>query len=297
MPRPDHSQRSLLAGFVCYLIWGGFPLFFPLLKPAGALEILSGRVIFSLVFVAVVMAALRQPWNWLGEVVRTGAWKLLLLAAALIGVNWLTYIWAVNSNHVVEASLGYFINPLVSIALGMVFFGERLSGYGKLGCTLGALGVAVIASQAWRDVWISLALAFSFGFYGMVKKRVRVTALQGLFVESAFLSPLALAWMTRIGLARSGAWVHSPRVALLLVVAGVLTAVPLWLFAVAAPGIPLGTMGILQYVGPTLQFLIGLLVFHEHVSGRYWSGLLIVWCGCAVFLTGALRSVRRVRGA
>lgn len=287
------SQTSLLAGILCYLLWGGFPLFFPLLKPAGSLEILSGRVLFSLAFVALVLLLQRKSWGWLREVWASGTWRLLVLAAVLIAVNWLTYIWAVNSNHVVEASLGYFTNPLVSIALGMIFFGERMGRPGMIGCALAAVGVCVIASQAWRTVWISLLLAFSFGFYGMVKKRVKVSALQGLFLESAVLTPLALAWMGWGAARGTAAWPHSGRVAVLLMVAGILTAVPLWLFAIAAPGIPLGTLGILQYMTPTMQFLLGLFVFGQPVSPRFWAGLVLVWIGSVVYLAGAVLNIRR----
>lgn len=292
---PAHQARrtSILAGLACYLAWGLFPLFFPLLKPAGALEILSGRVVFSLFFVTIALLGTRQGWGWVREVFASGQGCLLGLAAVLIGGNWLTYIWAVNSNHVVEASLGYFVNPLVSIALGMVVLGERLSHAGRVGCALATVGVAVIASQAWRTVWISLALALTFGFYGLVKKRVRVTALQGLFLESAFLSPLALGWMAWLAATGTGQFTRSPRALVLLVVAGLLTAVPLWLFAIAAPGIPLGTLGILQYVGPTIQFLLGLFVFHQDVSLRFWTGLVLVWMGCTVFVAGAVGASRR----
>ncbi|GAA1394823.1 EamA family transporter RarD [Luteococcus peritonei] len=286
-------RTALAAGFSTYLMWGAFPLFFPLLKPAGALEILSGRVLFSLVFVVAVLLLQRKDWGWLRAVFRDGTWRVMLLAAALIAVNWLTYIWAVNSGHVVEASLGYFINPLVSVALGMLVFGERMGRPGQIGCLLALLGVAVAASEAWRTVWISLLLAVSFGLYGVVKKHARVTALQGLAMESGLLAPLSLGWMGWLAASGSAAWLHSPRVALLLVVAGVLTAVPLWLFAVAAPGIPLGTLGILQYITPTIQFLLGLFVFGQHVGSHFWVGLVLVWCGSVTYLYGALRSLAR----
>ena len=287
------AQTSILAGFTCYLLWGAFPLFFTMLKPAGAFEILSGRIVFSLFFVTIGLVATRAGFGWLRQVFASNTWKLLALASVLIWANWLIYIWAVNANHVVEASLGYFINPLVSIALGMVVLGERLGRAGKIGCFLAAVGVLVIASQAFRTVWISVALAVSFGCYGLVKKRVRVTALQGLFLESAFIAPPALAWLAWIGVHGTGVYTHSVRACVLLVIAGLVTAVPLWLFAIAAPGIPLGTLGILQYVAPTIQFLLGLFVFHQPVSARFWTGLVFVWIGCIVFVVGAVRSVRR----
>ncbi|WP_394276374.1 EamA family transporter RarD [Luteococcus sp.] len=290
---PTHDGSSVLAGLGCYLIWGAFPLFWPLLKPAGALEILSGRIIFSLIFVLAVLVLQRKGWGWVRTALRPDVWPWMLAASVLIGINWCTYIWAVNSNHVVEASLGYFINPLVSIALGMVLFGERMGRYGQVGCLLAGLGVVVIASGNWRTLWVSLLLAFSFGLYGAMKKRARLGALQGLAVESAVLSPLALGWLAWLSARGQGQLGVNARVSLLLVVAGVLTAVPLWLFAVAAPGIPLSTLGIIQYCSPTIQLLLGLIVFGQRVGTGYWIGMVLVWIGCLAYLTGAVLTARR----
>ncbi|MGO4956218.1 EamA family transporter RarD [Luteococcus sp. Sow4_B9] len=292
---PTHSRQALLAGIGCYLIWGGFPLFWPLLKPAGALEILAGRIVFSLVFVAVMLLVLRRSWGWVRTAARRDTWPWLLAASVLIGLNWLTYIWAVNSSHVVEASLGYFINPLVSIALGLLLFGERMSRYGQIGCVLALVGVCIIAWGNWRTLWVSLVLAFSFGLYGAMKKRARLGALEGLTAETLALTPLALGWLGWLAIQGTGQIGVNWRVSLLMVAAGVLTAVPLWLFAVAAPGIPLGTLGILQYLAPTMQLLLGLFVFGQQVSAGYWAGMVLVWSGCLVYLAGAIGSMRRAR--
>lgn len=286
------QSTSMLAGAGCYLLWGFFPLFFPLLKPAGALEILSHRVIWSAAFVVLVLLGLRRNWEWL-RTARAHFWTLVL-AALLIASNWLTYIWAVNSDHVVEASLGYFINPLVSVALGMVLFGERLSRPEVIGCALAAIGVTIISVDNWRTLWISLALAFSFGAYGAVKKKARLGALEGLLSESGILLPMALGWAAHLGVSGRAVFGTSVRSTVLLVVAGILTAVPLWLFATAAPGIPLSTLGVMQYFTPTVQFLLGLYVFGQHVNTTYWIGLVFVWLGSAVYLTWAIRSARRV---
>ncbi|GAA1376950.1 EamA family transporter RarD [Luteococcus sanguinis] len=289
MPRTS-QQTSLLAGIGCYLIWGFFPLFFPLLKPAGALEILSHRVLWSAVFVIIVLLVLRRDWGWL-RAARSQFWTLAL-AAVLIGGNWLTYIWAVNTSHVVEASLGYFINPLVSILFGMLIFGERMSRAGAIGCLLALAGVCVIAAENWRTLGISLALAFSFGAYGAVKKKARLGALEGLLAESAILAPLALAWVASLAVKGQSVFGASLRSTLLLMLAGILTAVPLWLFATAAPGIPLGTLGVLQYMTPTMQFLMGLFIFGQHVGASYWFGLVLVWLGSIVYLAWAVRTAR-----
>ena len=292
---PTERSRGLAAGVGAYIIWGFFPLLFPLLKPAQPLEILAHRVVWSLVAVTATMVALRQPWGWLRGAATRGKLPWLLAAAVLIGVNWLTYIWAVNSNHVVEASLGYFINPLVNITLGVLFFGERMTRGGRLGTLLAFVGVCVIAWENWAGLWVSLVLAFSFGLYGAVKKRAAAPALGGLFLESAILLPLALgywAWLAGAGGSHFGT---SASLSWLLVLAGVLTAIPLWLFAIAARRLPYGVVGILQYLGPTIQFLLGITVFGQQVSASYWAGLVLVWAGSFVYLRSVFQASRGLR--
>jgi chloramphenicol-sensitive protein RarD len=285
---PNSRRNGLIAGIASYAIWGAFPLFWPLLKPAGALEILSHRIIWSFVFVAALLVILRTPWGWLASVFTRTHLPRLSAAAVLIAANWLTYIWAVNAGHVVEASLGYFINPLVNVLLGVLVFGERLGRRGQIGGLLALVGVGTIAVGSWQTLWISLALAFSFGLYGAVKKASRLPALQGLVVESGFLAPLALGYVGFLALGGAGQFGTTVPATSLLMVAGIVTAVPLWLFAIAAPRLPFGVIGILQYLNPTAQFLLGILVFHEHVTPLYWVGLVLVWIGSCVFLSEAL---------
>ena len=288
----QHPERGqgLAAGVAAYVIWGFFPLLFPLLKPAGALEILAHRVVWSLVAVALMIAVLRQPWGWLKESL-TDRRRLTRLVAAsgLIAVNWLTFIWAVNSNHVVESSLGYFINPLLNIVLGVFIFGERMTRGGLVGTLLAFGGVCVIAWENWPTLWISFALALTFGLYGAVKKRAHLPALAGLFVESGLLAPLALPYLAWLAFTGTGAFGADAAASGLLVVAGVLTALPLWLFAIAVPRLPFGVVGILQYLGPSIQFLLGITVFGQHVNASYWAGLALVWVGSAVYLASAFR--------
>lgn len=291
-PHPERS-RGLATGIAAYVIWGFFPLLFPLLKPAGALEILAHRVLWSFVIVAALLALLRHPWGWLREALGRTQLPSMVAAALLIGVNWLVFIWAVNSNHVVEASLGYFINPLLNIVLGVLLFNERMPRAGLIGTVLAACGVAVIAWENWAGLWVSLVLALTFGLYGAVKKRATVPPLGGLFLESGILLPFALGywvWLTVAGTSHFGA---DPGLSSLLVLAGVLTAVPLWLFAIAAPRLPLGVVGILQYLGPTIQFGLGLTVFGQHVGASYWVGLILVWFGSFVYLRSVF--ARRLR--
>ncbi|MDO5535201.1 MAG: EamA family transporter RarD [Propionibacteriaceae bacterium] len=289
---PAERSRGLAAGVGAYAIWGFFPLLFPALKPAEPLEILAHRVIWSLVAVTLTLVVLRHSWAWLRPALSRERLPWVLAAGGLIGVNWLTYIAAVNSNHVVEASLGYFINPLVNIVLGVVLFGERMTRGGRLGTLLAAFGVGVIAWQNWSGLWISLLLAFSFGLYGAVKKRATAPALGGLFLESAVLLPAALGYWAWLAATGASHFDDSPAQSGLLVLAGVLTAVPLWLFALAAKRLPFGVVGVLQYLGPTIQLVLGITVFGQHVTASYWVGLVLVWAGSVVYLRSVLARAR-----
>jgi len=288
-PVGEASRRAgLLPGVAAYLIWGVFPLMFAALVPATPLEILAHRIVWSLAAVGLVLVVLRRPWSWVLALVRSRRLLRMALAALLIAVNWLTFIWAVNNGHVVEGSLGYFINPLVNIALGVLLFGERMGRSGRTGALLALVGVGVIAWENWQGLWISLMLAGSFGLYGAVKKGAPLPALEGLFVESALLTPMALPYLLWLGSQGAGRFGSDARLSGLLVLAGVLTAVPLWLFAIAAVQLPYGVLGMLQYLGPTLQFVLGITVFGQHVNASYWVGLVLVWIGSAVYLTGAI---------
>lgn len=292
-PRVSGEGAGLLAGIGAYVIWGFFPLLFPLLKPAGPLEILAHRILWSMAAVGVVLLLLRRPWGWMRDALSGKRLPWTLAASLLIGGNWLTFIWAVNNNHVVESSLGYFINPLVNIVLGVFLFGERMSRGGLIGTILAGLGVVVIAWENWPGLWVSLTLAATFGLYAVVKKRATLPALEGLFLESGVLSPLAVAYWIFLAATGASTFGVGTQHTALLVLAGVLTALPLWLFAISAPRLPLGVVGILQYLGPTLQFLLGITVFGQVVSSSYWVGLILVWCGSAVFLWSVFHRTRR----
>lgn len=292
MPSQTKSPRNALAaGVTAYILWGLFPLFWPLLEPAGALEILSHRIVWSFVFMVAALVAMRAPWGWVARVLTPRQLPRLVAASAVIAVNWLVYIWSVNNGYVVEASLGYFINPLVNVVFGVIFFGERLTRGARIGGTLALLGVVVIAFGNLSTLWVSLALALSFGVYGVLKKKNYLPAMEGLVVESAALTPLALAYLTWLGLTGAGTMGASASSSALLVLAGPVTAIPLWLFAIAAPRLPLGVVGMLQYLAPTIQFLIGITIFNQHVTASYWAGLVLVWLGSAIYLERTLRSV------
>ncbi|MGW7268707.1 EamA family transporter RarD [Streptomyces sp. NPDC054842] len=290
----SEQRIGLLNGFAAYGMWGLVPLFWPLLKPAGAIEILAHRMVWSLAVVGVALLVMRR-WAWLGELVRQPRkLGLVTVAATVITVNWGVYIWAVNAGHVVEASLGYFINPLVTIALGVLVLKERMrpAQWAAVGIALAAVLVLTIGYG--RPPWISLCLAFSFGTYGLVKKKVNLGGIESLAAETAiqFLPALAyLLWLSARGdstFAAQGAG-H----AALLASTGVVTAIPLVCFGAAAIRVPLSTLGLLQYLAPVFQFLLGILYFHEAMPPERWAGFALVWVALSLLTFDALRTARR----
>jgi chloramphenicol-sensitive protein RarD len=290
----SQHRTGLMAGFGAYLLWGLIPLFWPLLEPAAPIEILAHRIAWSLLFVALVLA-LTGGFRWLRGLGRRRG-RLLALAAALVSVNWGTFIYAVNSEQVVETSLGYFINPLVTVALAVGVLGERLTGRQRLGMAIAALAVAVLTIDYGRPPWIALTLACSFGLYGLVKKQVGLDGTPSLAVETALLTPLALLYLAWLAIAGEGTFgTEGAGHAALLIAAGPVTAIPLMLFGAAAIRIPLTTVGLLQYLTPVMQFLIGVLVYHEPMPLSRLAGFALVWLALAVFTTDAIRRARGVR--
>ncbi|MFI6380383.1 EamA family transporter RarD [Streptomyces sp. NPDC050658] len=275
-------------------MWGLVPLFWPLLKPAGAGEILAHRMAWSLVVVGVALLFVRR-WAWAGELLRQPRrLGLITIAAAVITVNWGVYIWAVNSGHVVEASLGYFINPLVTIAMGVLLLGERLRPVQWTAVAIGLAAVLVLAIGAGQPPWISLCLAFSFATYGLVKKKVGLGGLESLAAETAiqFLPAVGfLVWLGTQGESTFGAEGFGH--AALLAATGVVTAAPLVCFGAAAIRVPLSTLGLLQYLAPVFQFLLGILYFHEAMPPERWAGFGLVWLALTLLTWDALRSARR----
>ncbi|MCW7945599.1 hypothetical protein AAW14_27215 [Streptomyces hygroscopicus] len=287
-------RTGLLNGFAAYGMWGLVPLFWPLLKPAGAMEILAHRMVWSLVLVAVALLVMRR-WAWAGELIRQPRrLGLVTVAAAVITVNWGVYIWAVNSGHVVEASLGYFINPLVTIAMGVLILKERLRPVQWAAVAVGFAAVLVLTIGYGRPPWISLCLAFSFATYGLVKKKVRLGGIESLAAETAvqFLPALAyLLWLSAHGGSTFAS--HGPGHATLLAATGVVTALPLVCFGAAAIRVPLSTLGLLQYLAPVFQFLLGILYFHEAMPAERWAGFALVWLALALLTGDALRAAHR----
>jgi chloramphenicol-sensitive protein RarD len=289
------SNRGLLSGATAYGLWGLFPLYWPLLEPAGPLEILACRIVLSLVVVALLLAA-RRELRGLRSMDRHTVVRLSA-AGAIIAVNWGAYIWGVNNGHVVETSLGYFINPLITVALGVVLLHEGLRPMQWAAVALGATAVVILTVEYGRPPWLALLLAFSFATYGLIKKRTRATAPQGLLVEAAVLTAPALVVLAVLAATGAATWVGSaatPGHLLLLAAAGPATAIPLLFFAAAATRLPLSTLGLLQYLAPVMQFGIGVLVRHEPMPPALLGGFSLVWLALAFLTLDAVPHHRRV---
>lgn len=281
-----------------YLLWGVLPVLFVALRPAGAIEIVAWRIVLSLVFCALVITVTRS-WPKLLSILRDRSTLLTLaLAGAFIVVNWLVYVFASVSGHVVEASLGYFTNPIVTVLLGVVVLRERLRVLQWIALAVSALAVLVIAVGYGSFPWIALSLAFSFGLYGLVKKRVgpKADAVSGLTVETAVLAPVAAIALVVIG-ATGGLSIGALGAghAVLMLSLGVATAVPLILFAAAARRLPLVYLGLVQYIAPILQLLVGVLVLNEPMPPERWIGFGIVWLALAILTADMFLNSRRAR--
>lgn len=290
------GRVGTLAGIGAYTLWGMFPLVFRQLDSVDASEILLHRIIWSFVVVAALLV-LRRERRWLDTVrAKPGAMLRLAGAAVLIAVNWLVYIWAVNNGHVVEAALGYYINPLITVALGVVVLQEHLRRLQLVALGLALVAVAVLTIAYGRVPWIALTLACSFAGYGFLKKAVSVAATASLAVETAVLLVPALVAMGLLQADGEAAFLHGSagRDALLLSL-GVITAVPLLLFATAASRIPLSLLGLLQYLTPTMQLLLGVVVFDEGLPPERLIGFVLVWLALVALGVDALRSARKAR--
>jgi chloramphenicol-sensitive protein RarD len=292
----DERRAGVGAGLGAYVLWGAFPLYFPLLEPAGGLEIVAHRVVWSLLFVALLLTVIRSWPLVRAAVTHPRTLLVLAVAAVLIAANWLVYVYAVNSGHVVEASLGYFINPLVIVVLGVGVFRERLRRLQWAAVGIGLVAVVVLTVDYGHPPWIALALATSFGLYGLMKKLVRVEAAPGLFVETAVVFLPALVVLGVLQGRGDASFGHTGAgEAFLLVSTGLATALPLLLFAAAARRVPLSTVGLLQYVTPLLQLSIGVFVYREPMPPARIAGFAIVWLALAVFTVDSLRQARSNR--
>jgi len=285
-------QIGILYAATAYILWGLFPIYFKALQTVSPLEILWHRIAWAFVFQLIVLAVLRQ-WSWIARVARQP--KVLAgfaASAVLLSINWFIYIWSVNNGHVVDASLGYFINPLVNVLLGFLLLHERLRPAQWAAVVLAAAGVAWLTWQAGHPPWIGLALAFSFGFYGLLRKTAALGALEGLSLETFLLFPIAFGYLVWLAMRDQNAFLHASMSSKwLLAAAGPITAIPLLLFAAGARRIPMSTLGLLQYLAPSLQLLLGVWLYNEPFGGQLEAGYAVIWSALALYsLEGVWRA-------
>lgn len=295
-PAVTSTRSGYLYGVAAYGLWGAFPLYFPLLEPGGAGEILAHRIVWSALTLVILVVVLRRTRRlaalWRD---RRTAWYLLA-AAVVISLNWGGFIFGVTSGRVVEVSLGYFINPLVSMLMGVLFLGERMRPAQWVAIGIGTLACGVLTWEYGRLPWVALLVAFSFGTYGLCKKKANAGAIESLTFETVLVAPLALGYVLWLGQTGAGHFTtEGTGHALLLMSAGLVTAVPLLCFGAAATRIPLSAIGLLQYIAPISHFLLGVTVFDEVMSAGRWAGFCLVWLALVVFTTSALRHRSRRR--
>ena len=299
-PRPARSAegRGAVYGFFAYLAWGLFPLYFHALAPATAFEMLAHRIVWTLLLCLLVLAVTRDV-RWVVPLLRRRRFLAGIgVAAVLIAVNWVVYVAAVAAGNVTEAALGYFLNPLVTVGLGVVVLGERLRVLQWVAVGIGLAAAVYLSVAGGRVPWVALTLAVSFALYGLSKKRLGETlpALHGLTVETVILGPVALGIIVWLGVTGAQTFTsEAPLHPALLVLSGVVTAVPLLLFAAAARRVPLVTIGLLQFVTPVMQLLCGVLLLGEHMSPQRWAGFALVWVALAILTVDSALSARRRR--
>lgn len=290
---PD-SRRGLVLGALAYILWGTFPLYWTLLEPGGAVEILAHRIIWSLGTMLLILVLWRRGAR-LKALLRDRRRVLIISAAAVvISINWGAYIWGVNNGRVVETSLGYFINPLVTVLMGVLILGERLRRLQWVAMGIAFVAVVVLTFDYGRPPWVALVLAFSFGTYGLAKKQAAVGAVESITLETLVLAPIAaayVAWLMSTGQSNFGS--HGLGHALLFTTTGVITAIPLMLFGAAAIRVSMVSLGLLQYLAPTIQFALGILVFREDMPASRWIGFALVWVALVLFTFETVNHRRR----
>jgi chloramphenicol-sensitive protein RarD len=282
--RSGFMNRGIWSGIGAYALWGLFPIYWKFLIQVPAVQIIGHRIVWSFVFLAVIILSVGGWKKFRSAVSNPKIFLIYFLASALLSVNWFVYVWGVNAGRIVETSLGYFINPLFSVLLGVVILREKLRLMQWVPVGLAAAGVIILTLQYGRVPWIALSLAFSFGLYGLVKKLAPLDSLFGLTFETAIAFPFALSYLIFAGMNGTGSFLqYGPVNSILLIATGAVTSIPLLLFAVAARSIPLSTVGILQYIAPSLQFTIGVLVFRENFGSSEITGFGLVWTALIIF--------------
>jgi chloramphenicol-sensitive protein RarD len=291
------NKLGLLFGISAYVLWGAFPLYWPLLEPANPLEIVSHRAVWTLVFCFIVLAATKALKSTLATLKRPKIAAKLFLTSLLISINWLVYIWATNNGHVVEASLGYYINPLIIIGFGVILLKEKMRLLQWAAVIIASIGVLVLTIDYGRLPWIAFALAISWGSYGLIKKQLGLGALEGLAIETFISAFFYLGYLIYIGNQGTGQFGHHLGLTLLLMSAGAITAIPLLLFNGSATRLPFTTIGLLQYITPTLQFSVGVWIRHEDMPTARWIGFLIIWVALTTLGFDLVKSSRSVNNS
>jgi chloramphenicol-sensitive protein RarD len=293
-PEQHATRRGLILGALAFAAWGFFPLYFPLLKPTGAIEILALRIMWATITIVILISVMHR-WQALGLVLRNrGNTIALAVAAFVLSANWLTYIVAVNSKHVVESSLGYFINPLLTVLVGVVVLHETLRRLQWVAVAVGGVAIIVLTLDYGHLPWLALGLAGSFALYGFIKKQVAVAPIEAMAVECfALLLPSIAVEAFLMGSGRSEYLHHGPGLIALVTVAGPLTIAPLMMFAQAANDLPLSVVGLLQYSTPVIQFLIGVLIAHESLPAARLGGFALVWIALILLSADGLRQRQR----
>ena len=288
------NKLGLIFGVSAYGLWGLFPLYWPLLEPSNPLEIVSHRAVWTLVFCVVILAITKSLKAALETLKRPKVALKLLATSVLISINWLVYIWATNNGHVVEAALGYDINPLIIIAVGVLLLKEKMRRLQWVAVAIAAIGVLILTIDYGRLPWIALALAISWGSYGLMKKQLGLGALEGLAIETGISFIPYAGYLIYLGNHGTGQFGHHVGLTILLISAGAITAIPLLLFNGSTTRLPLSVIGLMQYITPTLQFSIGVWVRHEAMPTARWIGFLAIWVALITLGTDLVRSSRAV---
>lgn len=294
----NNTKKSLIAILICYFSWGLFPIYFKLLKSIDAYEVLAMRVLCSFIFMVlavlfaknknIICVEIKKIWQ------NKKSFSLLILASFLITANWLTYIIAVNTNHVLEASFGYYLNPIVTIILAVVFLKEKLTRVQTIACICVGISLLYLFISLGSLPWISILLALTFGLYSLCKKKIILSPKAGLLIETAIVSPIAIIYMIYLGSSNNITFYTSDNATIIaLLLSGAITAVPLMLFAKGAVDIPLYLLGILQYLPPTMQFFVGIFIYNEPLSIEKLISFIIIWIAVAVFCYSAVTSMKK----
>jgi chloramphenicol-sensitive protein RarD len=293
----NKEKLGLVYGVSAYVLWGMFPLYWPLLEPASSLEIVSHRAVWTMVFCLIVLYLTKALKSTLATFKRPKVAAKLFATTILISINWLVYIWATNNGHVVEASLGYYINPLIVIAFGVILLKERMRPLQWAAVSIATIGVLVLTIDYGRLPWVALGLALSWGGYGLIKKQLGLGALEGLAIETLIAFIPYCGYLIFIGAKGEGQFGHGTGLTILLISAGAITAIPLLLFNGSTTRLPFTTIGLLQYITPTIQFSIGVWIRHEAMPTARWVGFIFIWLALTTLAIDLLRSGRAVNNS